>query len=85
MAELVYILCAGTSVFCAFLLFRSYRGQRSRLLLLSTICFLGLAVNSIVLLVDLIVFPENDLRVFRTVVAFVSILVFLFGLIWEAR
>jgi hypothetical protein len=85
MAELVYILCAATSLFCAFLLFRSYRSQRSRLLLLSTLCFVGLAVNNMVLVIDLIVFPEIDLRLLRTLVAYVSILAFLLGLVWESR
>ena len=85
MAELVYILCAATSMFCAFLLFRSYRAQRSRLLLLSTLCFVGLAVNSIVLVLDLVVLPQADLRLARTLVAYVSILAFLLGLVWESR
>jgi hypothetical protein len=85
MAEVVYILCAATSMFCAFLLFRSYRAQRSRLLMLSTLCFVGLAINSIVLFVDLLVLPDIDLRVFRTTAAFVSVLGFLVGLIWESR
>ena len=85
MAELVYILCAATSMFCAFLLFRSYRIQRSRLLLLSTLCFAGLAINSIILIIDLVLLPGVDLRLVRTLTAFVSILIFLCGLIWESR
>lgn len=85
MAEVVYLLCAGTSIFCAVLLLRRYRAQRSQVLLLSTLCFLGLAVNSIVLFVDLAVFPAIDLRLLRTLAAFVSIFVFLMGLIWESR
>jgi hypothetical protein len=85
MGEVVYMLCAATSIFCALLLWRSYRRQRSRLLLLSVLCFLGLAVNSTVLFVDLAVLPDIDLRLFRTTAAFVSILGFLLGLIWESR
>jgi hypothetical protein len=85
MAELVYILSAATSIFCAFLLFRHYRSHRSRLLLLSTLCFLGLAVNAIVVTIDLIVYPEGDLRLFRTLAAFISVLGLLLGLIWESR
>jgi hypothetical protein len=85
MAEVVYILCATTSMFCALLLFRSYREQRSRLLLLSTFCFLGLTVNSILLVVDLIFLPQADLRLFRTLAAFVSGMGFLLALIWESR
>jgi hypothetical protein len=85
MAELVYILCAATSLFCAVLLFRSYRASRSRLLLLSTVCFFGLAINSIMLVLDLIVLTDVDLRLARTLLAYVTILVFLLGLIWESR
>lgn len=85
MAELVYMLCAATSIFCAFMLFRSFRSARSRLLLLSTVCFLGLAVNSIVLVIDLVVLPELDFRLIRTLAAFVSVFVMLVGLIWESR
>lgn len=85
MAELVYILCAATSMFCAVLLFRSYRAQRSRLLFLSTLCFVGLALNSIILVVDLIVLPDADLRLLRTLVAYVSVFAFLLGLVWESR
>ena len=85
MAELVYILCAATSLFCAILLARSYRAQRSRLLLLSTLCFVGLALNNMILVADLVLLPDLDLRLARTVVAYVSILAFLLGLVWEAR
>jgi hypothetical protein len=85
MAEFVYILCAATSTFCAFLLLRSYHRQRSRLLLLSGLCFLGLAVNGLILVLDLMVLPQIDLRLLRTLVAFVSVLVFLLGLIWESH
>jgi hypothetical protein len=85
MAELVYILCAATSAFCTVLLLRSYARQRSRLLLLSTLCFLGLAINSILLVIDLLVLPEIDLRLARTLAAFVSLLVFVLGLVWESR
>lgn len=85
MAELVYILCAAASMACAFLLFRGYQQQHSRLLLLSTLCFLGLALNSVLLFIDLAVLPEIDMRLARTLVAYVSILGFLLGLIWESR
>jgi hypothetical protein len=85
MAELVYMLCAATSVFCAFMLARSFFQARSRLLLVSTLCFLGLAVNSTVLVVDLVVLPDIDFRMIRTTAAFVSVFVMLIGLIWESR
>jgi hypothetical protein len=85
MAELVYALCSATSLFCAALLFRSYVRQRSRLLLWSTLCFLGLAVNSVVLFVDLAVLPAVDLRPVRTAAALVSMMLITGGLVWESR
>lgn len=85
MAEVVYVLCAATSAFCAVMLLRSYRVQRSRLLLLSMSCFVGLALNSLLLPIDLLALPDIDLRLLRTSIAYVSILAFLLGLIWEAR
>lgn len=85
-AEAVYLLCMATSLFCALLLFRSYRASRSRLLLWSTVCFFGLAINNALLVVDLVILPTSvDLSVARAVVAFVALSSLLGGLVWEAR
>jgi hypothetical protein len=84
-AEAVYVLCMLTSLFCAGLLFRSYRAQHSRLLLWSTLCFMGLAINNALLVIDLLVLPEIDLRVLRAAIGFLSGLVLLGGLVWEQR
>jgi hypothetical protein len=85
MAELVYVLCALTSIVCAVMLLRAYRASRTRLLLWSGICFVGLALNNLLVLVDLFVVPELDLRVFRTAVATVSLLVLVHGLVGESK
>ena len=85
MAEAVYILCALTSLFCAGLLIRSYRAQRTRLLLWSSLAFIGLAVDNAVLVVDLIVLPQTDLSWLRLGVAAVAMFLLLVGLIWESR
>jgi hypothetical protein len=85
MAEAVYMMCALTSLFCAVLLIRSFRRQRSRLLLWSSLCFAGLAGNNILLVVDLMVVPEVDLSAVRTSVAAAAMLLLLIGLIWESR
>jgi hypothetical protein len=85
MAEAVYMLCALTSLFCAVLLIRSFRRQRSRLLLWSSLCFVGLAANNALLVVDLMVIPEVDLSAVRTSVAAAALLLLLIGLIWESR
>ena len=85
MAEAVYLLCALTSTFCAFLQVRSSLRQRTRLLLWSSACFVGLAVNNVLLFVDLVVVPDLDLSIARTASALVAILMLLVGLIWESK
>jgi hypothetical protein len=84
MAEIVYLLCALTSMFCALLLVRSYRRQRTRLLMWSTLCFVGLALNNILLVVDLVLVPGVDLALVRTATALVALVLLVVGLIWEA-
>jgi hypothetical protein len=85
MPELVYVLCALTSVLCAGLLLRSYRANKSRLLLWSTLCFVGLALNNILLFVDIVLVPGVDLRFFRSGSALVGLSLLTIGLIWESR
>jgi hypothetical protein len=83
MAAGVYILCALTSTFCAALLLRAYRLHHARLLFWSSLCFIGLALNNILLFVDLIVVPQIDLQPVRNVAALLGVGVMLFGLIWD--
>jgi len=85
MAELVYVLCAATSIMCAVLLLRGYRASRTRLLFWASLCFVGLALNNILLFVDLIELPDIDLFWWRTAPALVGMMLLLFGLIWEIR
>lgn len=85
MAEAVYILCALTSMFCAGLLIRSYRARHTRLLLWSSLCFIGLALNNALLVIDLLVVPQIDLSLVRTGVAAIAMFLLLVGLIWESR
>jgi hypothetical protein len=85
MAETVYLLCAATSTLCAVLLFRGYGRTRTRLLFWSALCFLFLAANNAMLVIDLIVLPDVDLSTWRTVPAVVGFGVLLYGLVWEAE
>ena len=86
MAEVVYILCALTSVACAVLLFRGWSASRSRLLFWSGLCFAGLAVNNILLFLDLVVFATTvDLRMVRNLTALGSVAVLVHGLISESK
>jgi hypothetical protein len=85
MAETVYILCTLTSLGCAALLFRGYRQSRTRLLFWASICFVGLALNNLLLVIDLVVLPQVDLSLARGLVALISLLLFIWGLIGVDR
>ena len=85
MAVVVYVLCALTAGLCAYLLARSYRRTRLRLLLWSAICFAGLALNNVLLFVDKVLVPDTDLSLLRSASAFVAVATLLYGLIWETR
>ena len=82
MAAAVYLLCAVTSIICATLLIRSHRANRARLLFWSSACFIGLALNNVLLVIDLIVVPQIDLQIARDGVALIALSVMLYGLIW---
>lgn len=83
MAELIYLLCALTSIACALLLVRNYFRSRLRLALLASLCFAGLAVNNILLFVDLVVVPDVDLSLLRGGVAVIAMLLLVLGLVME--
>lgn len=83
-AQTVYILCGLTSIWCAFLLYRSYRSSRTPLLFWSTGCFVFLAVSNILLFIDMIVFPTSiDLSIPRSLTTLAGILMLLYGIIRE--
>lgn len=86
MAQFVYILCALTSFLCAVFLYRGYRRNPSRLLMWSAICFVGLALNNILLYIDVIIlpYPEYDLSVPRSIPALAGLLCLVWGLIVDA-
>ena len=79
----VYLLCFATSSACAWLLGRSYRRTGARLLLWSALCFLFLSGNNLVLVADLLVFPDVNMRLPRLVLTLAAVSVLLFGFIWD--
>jgi hypothetical protein len=83
-AELIYFFCAVTSLVAAWLLLRQYARRRSPLLFWSFVGFLGLAVNNVLLFVDLGLLPATDLSVVRTLFGTAAMLTIVFGLVWEA-
>jgi hypothetical protein len=85
MATFVYALCALTSVLCAVLLVRGYLQTRVRLLLWAGLCFSGLALNNVLLFIDMRVVPDVDLSVWRSLPALAGLLLLIYGLVWESR
>jgi len=79
----VYLLCFATSAACAWLLGRSYRRTGARLLLWSALCFLLLAGNNLLLVLDLLVLPDWDMRLARLVLSLGAVGVLLFGFVWD--
>lgn len=85
MAEVVYILSSLLSVICAGLLFRGYLRHPSHLLLWSSLCFGFMAINGMILVVDLVLLPDVNFNGFtwRNLFAACGGSLLLFGLIWE--
>jgi hypothetical protein len=83
MATVVYVLCALTSCACAVLLARSWQRTRTRLLMWSALCFTFLALNNILLVVDLAVWTSHDLRVVRSATALAGVVVLLYGFVFD--
>lgn len=83
MAAAIYSLCAITGALCAWLLTRAYLRSGSRLLLWSSICFAGLALNNIALWADKLAFPATGLSILRISIGLFATLTLLYGLIWE--
>lgn len=83
-AEAIYLLCAATSLVAAVMLLRQYGRRRSPLLLWSCIGFAGLALNNVLVYVDLVLFTGVDLSLPRSAAGALAMLVLVYGLIWEA-
>ncbi|MCK6629121.1 MAG: DUF5985 family protein [Anaerolineae bacterium] len=84
MAEAVYILSTLVSLACTVLLLRGYLRSRVRLLLWSGLCFLGLTLSNILLFTDLVILPQLDLSLWRSLATLIALIVLIHGLIWDA-
>jgi hypothetical protein len=79
----VYLLCFLTAAACALLLFRTYWRTRMRLLLWSALCFLFLAGNSLVVILDMLVLPDVNLSLVRHLLSLAAVGLLLFGFVWD--
>jgi hypothetical protein len=85
LANALYFVCLLSSLVCMLLLLRGYRRTRVRLLLWSGLCFVCLSLNNFLLIVDVLLLPDIDLRAYRLALSLAAGTVLLFGFIWEAE
>ena len=82
---IIYFLCLLTSSLCAWLLAAAYRRQRQNLLLWSAVCFSLLAFNNLLVFADLVLLPDLDLALLRSLTALAAGVVMIYGFIWEVE
>jgi hypothetical protein len=80
----LYVVSVVSSGACAVLLFRAYRCRPVRLLMWSGVCFAALTLNAIGVFVDLVVFPQIDLRLVRQIPAAIGLMCLLYGHLCDA-
>jgi hypothetical protein len=86
MAGIIYGLCALTAFLCSWLLLQAYRQSQYGLLLWGGLCFAGLTLNNILLIIDKVFVPDSvDLSMWRLASALVSVLILLYGMIWDTE
>jgi hypothetical protein len=81
----VFFVCVITSIVCMALLIRGWRRTGTRLLLWSALCFVGLAINNLLVFIDLVILPDTiDLLPLRHIASLSAVSVLIWGFIWEA-
>jgi hypothetical protein len=81
----IYALCLVASTGCTWLLLKGYQRTLTRLLLWTGVCFAFLSLNSLVVLFDLVFFPQWDLRGVRHAASLTAVGLLIFGLVWESE
>lgn len=81
MAEVVFLLCALTSIACAVLLLRAYRRTRMQLLFWSGTAFLAFALANVLLFADFVLVPNLNLLLVRQCINLGGVMLLVYGLI----
>ena len=82
MAPLIFFMCALTAFVCFVLLWRSWRANRAPLLFWSALCFAGLTISNVLLVVDKLVLLDRDLTPERLAITLAALSLLVFGLVW---
>lgn len=86
MGPAVYFLGVVITLACGVLLLRGYLRGRQKLLLWSALCFFVLALSNVLVVLDLVIFPnEVNLYRWRLLSAAIAMLLLVYGLIWEGE
>ena len=80
----INVLGTVTVGLCALLLLRAYVRVRQRLLFWCGLCFAGLTVSNALVVADLFVFSNVSLYRYRLAAAAISMLLMVYGLIFES-
>lgn len=81
----VHILSVLVGAACALLLLRAHRRNASPLLLAAALCFAGLALNDLGVIVDVFMLPDISLVAIRSVPALAGLAILVRALIRESR
>lgn len=82
-SAIIYGLCAFTSFICGWLLLQAYLRSRYGLLLWGGLCFIGLTLNNVLLVIDKLWVPYDYFTTARLYAALLGMSVLLYGLVWE--
>jgi hypothetical protein len=85
LAGSIYLLCSLTALLCAWLLMRAYSRSQYKLLLWGGLCFIGLTLSNVLLFIDKLIIPYVDLYTERLLLTLLSLMVLLYGLVWDAE
>lgn len=84
MAAIVYVLCLIASTICAALLIRASLSRSAPLLIWSAACFCFLALNNLLVVIDLLLLPTQvDLSLYRQLSKLAAVSTLLYGFIRE--
>lgn len=81
--NIVYLLCLLTSLSCCLLLIRNYRRSRNKVLLWTAACFVLLAVDNLLVVLDLILLPNIDLILLRLLATLLAVSTLIIGFVRE--
>jgi hypothetical protein len=81
----IYSLCFLTSLGCGFLLLRGYLRKGAKLLLWTGACFCLLSLNNLIVLLDLVIFVQEDLQGWRHAASLAAVTTLIAGLVWESE